>query len=94
MIELPVGRPAHGPAQRAGGKMDIGVGKKQPIAAGNFDAALERMYFTQPAVRQSLHVQGANPPVACRQPIDDCTRPVGGAVVDQDKFEVGIVLPE
>ncbi len=74
--------------------MDIGVGEKQPIALGNFDGALEGVYFTQPAVRQNLHMQGVNPLVAGCQPIDDCPRAVRGTVVDQDEFEVGIVLPD
>src|SRR4029077_6149989 len=60
-----------GAAQGARRKMAVGIGEQQPIAAGLRDSSMQGVNFAQPSRGQSLAMDGADPRVVVRQPVDD-----------------------
>src|SRR5262249_33909889 len=57
-------------------------------------AQRERVVLTQPSARQLAHVHHQEPRVSGRKSVENLSRVVGGAVVDGDDLERGILLCE
>jgi hypothetical protein len=58
--------------------VDVGIGKKQPVAASLIDSSVQGVYFTEPSLRQSVDVDRANPWILMREAIDKFEKAIGG----------------
>lgn len=79
-------------AERAGSHVDVGIGKQQPGTAGLRRAQGQGMHLAQPAFGELFDVNREDPRIGCGHAIDDGRRAVGGTIVDEDDFQVGVVL--
>ena len=80
--------------QCARSQVHVGIAEEQPLAGGELRPAVQRVNLAQPAGRQLVNVQHAQPVVARRELIGQCTGVVGRAVIDQDELDLGIAFVE
>ncbi len=79
-------------AERARGHVDVGIGEQQPRTAGLFRAQGQGMDLAQPAFGQLFDVNRNDPRIGCGHAVDDGRGAVAGTIVDEDDFQLGIVL--
>ncbi len=83
-------------ADRVGGEEDVGVGEEEPVrVAGVPDGGRHGVGLAEPAWGEVMDVEGGElGRVGGGERVEDLAGAVGGAVVDGDDVEVGVVLPE
>ncbi len=82
----------HRPPQRAGGELDVGIAEEKPVSGSLGGPVLKRVQLSQPSFRQLGEMDRGHPPIAGGELIDQPSTLVGGPIVDEHHFQVGIVI--
>ena len=91
MVEFQQANQCGATAQSVWHETDIGVGEQQPFAGRGFIGFLQSVWLAEPSLRQFLDVDYFQARVRGGEFVKDARGRVGGAIVDGDDFEIGIV---
>ena len=82
----------HRTAERAGGHVNVGIGKQQPGTTRLACAQIQGMDLAQPALGELFDMDREDPPIGCGHAVDDVRGAIGGTIVDENDFQLGVVL--